>query len=87
MQDKSWLRLLDGGELPAVGMAQHEERKEQLLAGDPHCEGLAKPSKSLQNERGLVFYDSVKNSLRGSFLCLTSIYIFRIRCRSEVQQR
>lgn len=53
MQDKSWLRLLAGGELPAVGTAQQEERREQPLVGDPHRGGLAKLSKPLQNERGL----------------------------------
>lgn len=67
--------------------AQHEERREWLSAGDRCRGGLAKPSESLQNERGLTFCDSVKNSLRGSFLSLTSVCAFRIRCKSEVWLR
>lgn len=68
MQDKSWLRLLEGGELPAVGMAQHEEWREWALAGALHLGGFTKPGRSLQNERGLFSLIRLRTVLGAVFL-------------------
>lgn len=58
MQDKSWLRLLDDGELPAVGFAQPEERSESLGRGSL-SRRARKAEEIPANRRELIFRDPV----------------------------